>query len=56
MKVKKTSKAATTSGVRVKTRVKAGKITVNHNQAAGGLRVKTRVKAGLNFTKICFNN
>jgi len=33
--------------MRIKTNVRAGRITVNHNQAiARGLKVKTRVKAG----------
>ena len=43
----------TTSGVRIKSRVRAGagmvvtKVTdSNHNQAAKGLRVESRVKAG----------
>ena len=47
------STAATTSGIRIKSRVKAGFMGVtkpspslNHNQAAKGLRVKSRVKAG----------
>jgi hypothetical protein len=37
----------TTSGVRIKSHVKAGEPgMLNHNQAAKGLRVKCRVKAG----------
>jgi hypothetical protein len=32
--------------MRVKSNVKAGKITVNHNQKVKGLRVKSGVKAG----------
>ena len=32
--------------MKVKSSVKAGKITVNHNQAVKGLRVKSSVKAG----------
>ena len=47
-------KKQTKSGVRIKTRVKAGRIVSNHNQSAKGLRVKTGVKAGLslNFAAI----
>ena len=36
----------TTSGVRIKSRVKAGGGDWQHNQAAKGLRVKSRIKAG----------
>ena len=62
-----TSKPATKSGLRIKSRVKAGSEIIvtkdldissrsNHNQTAKGLRVKSRVKAGsLNFTKITFS-
>ena len=32
--------------MKVKSSVKAGKITVNHNQAVKGLRVKSSVRAG----------
>jgi hypothetical protein len=32
--------------MKVKSSVKAGKITVNHNQAVKGLRVKSSVQAG----------
>jgi hypothetical protein len=59
MASKKTSKAATKGGIKVKSRVKAGdgngngnRIVSNHNQAAKGLRVTSRVKAGLNFAAI----
>ena len=41
--VRKTTKR---SGIRVRSRVKAGAIAANHNQATKGLRVKSRVKAG----------
>ena len=41
-----TSKTAATSGVRIKSHVKAGGISMQHNQAAKDLRVKSRVKAG----------
>lgn len=33
--------------MKVKSTVKAGKITVNHNQAVKDLRVKSSVKAGV---------
>ena len=36
----------TKGGVRIKSRVKAGAIALNHNQAVTGLRVTSRVKAG----------
>jgi hypothetical protein len=42
----KQSEANTSRGVRVKSRVRAGKITVNHNQTSCGIRVTSRVKAG----------
>ena len=42
----KSSKATTKTGISIKSRVKAGKVTSNHTQAANGLRVKSRVKAG----------
>ena len=32
--------------MRVKSNVKAGGITYNHNQTTAGVRVKSRVKAG----------
>lgn len=32
--------------MQIKSNVKAGKITVNHNQPVKGLRVKSSVKAG----------
>ncbi len=32
--------------MKVRTKIKAGRLSANHNQTAGGLRVKTRVKAG----------
>jgi hypothetical protein len=39
--------AAISTGLRVKTHVKAGGITMNHNQTlVRGLKVKTDVKAG----------
>ena len=50
-----THKTTNTTGIRIKSRIKAGKITVNHNQAAKGLRVKSRVRAGLNFSKIVYS-
>lgn len=44
------STAAKKSGIRIKSRIKAGenleKLASNHNQTAKCLRVKTRVKAG----------
>ena len=40
------SKTMTTSGIRIKSRVKAGGVNPQHNQTAKGLRVKSRVKAG----------
>ena len=40
------SKTVTTSGIRIKSRVRAGGTNPNHNQTATGLRVKSRVKAG----------
>jgi hypothetical protein len=33
-------------GLRVKSSVKAGGISFNHNQTAAGIRVKSKVKAG----------
>jgi hypothetical protein len=36
----------TTSGVRIKSRVKASGMPRNHSQAANGMRVKSRIKAG----------
>ena len=42
----KASKVATKRGIRITSRVKAGGLTFNHNQAAKGQRVKSRVKAG----------
>jgi hypothetical protein len=33
--------------MRVKTNVKAGQLSQNHNQAVKGLRVKSNVKAGV---------
>ena len=42
------------SGISIKSRVRAGAIASNHNQAPKGLRVTTRIKAGLNFTKITY--
>ncbi len=39
---------ANTTGLKVKTQVKAGGLTGNHNQTlARGLKVKTNVKAGI---------
>ena len=38
--------------ITIKSHVKAGKITTNHNQATKGLRVKSRVKAGFNFVAV----
>jgi len=32
--------------VRIKTNVKAGRLSANHNQTVKGLRVKSRVRAG----------
>ena len=32
--------------MRIKSRLRVGKLTANHNQAVGGLRVKSSVKAG----------
>ena len=32
--------------MRIKTKVKAGGVNLNHNQAVKGLRVKSKVKAG----------
>ena len=47
MTSKNTSKAATKSGVRIKSRVKAGGLdTTNHNQTSRGIRIKSRIKAG----------
>ena len=40
------SKTVTTSGIRIKSRVRAGGANPNHSQTATGLRVKSRVKAG----------
>jgi hypothetical protein len=48
---KTTSTAATKSGIRIKSRVKAGAITLNHNQTVKGMRVKSRVKAGITVTR-----
>jgi hypothetical protein len=36
----------TESGVRIKSRVRAGGTQMQHNQAAQGVRVKSRVRAG----------
>jgi hypothetical protein len=44
--------AAPKRGLSVQTRVKAGRISTNHNQTATGLRVKSRVKAGFHFTSV----
>ena len=32
--------------MRIKTKVRAGKLATNHNQAVKGLRVRTSVRAG----------
>ena len=41
------SKKQKTSGLKVKTNVNAGGLSINHNQTLGsGLKVKTNVKAG----------
>ncbi len=41
-----TSRTPTRSGIRIRSRVRAGGTQMQHNQAAKGLRVKSRVKAG----------
>lgn len=38
--------------LKVQTKVKAGAVTSNHNQAAArGLKVRSNLKAGLNFAR-----
>jgi hypothetical protein len=37
---------ANRNGIRIKSRIKAGGLWQNHNQAACGVRIKSRVKAG----------
>ena len=39
------TKPKTTSGIRVTSRVKAGRIVLNHNQASSGIRVTSRLEA-----------
>ena len=43
---KTTTKPARTSGIRIKSHVKAGGTQMQHNQAVKGLRIKSHVKAG----------
>jgi hypothetical protein len=40
------------TGIVVRSKVKAGGISMQHNQT--GLRVRSKVKAGLNYTKITY--
>ena len=46
----------TMNGISIKSRVKAGGISMQHNQTAKGLRLKSRVKAGVKFQDFHFTN
>jgi hypothetical protein len=46
----------TMKGISIKSRVKAGGMSMQHNQTAKGLRLKSRVKAGVSFQDFHFTN
>jgi len=46
MKIMKKTRAKAKAGIKVKTRVRSGRLSSNHNATKAGVKVRTKIRSG----------